>query len=171
MADLAGSLTYFFDQAGAVQRIEFRGTTADTSQLLAILSNQYGLRPSHISPPGEQRLELSNDRGLESYVQTTPAGVLWGNQPHESFRVNMVLNRPGMGHIAAPPTARLQAVLPALGDAAGEAGSSVSPLFPSEGTIPTAAGNQAQSDTPATDQSLVDEHGFRGRRPGWRWPN
>jgi hypothetical protein len=42
--DLTGSLTYYFDKQQQLQRILFRGYTGDPRPLVALLSQQYGLK-------------------------------------------------------------------------------------------------------------------------------
>jgi hypothetical protein len=43
--DVAGSLTYYFDQRHQLQRITFTGLTGDESRIITHLMNQFGLRP------------------------------------------------------------------------------------------------------------------------------
>src|SRR5690606_11819068 len=40
MHDLAGSLTYYFNRAGQVDRLSFRGRTGDTRQLVDLITRQ-----------------------------------------------------------------------------------------------------------------------------------
>src|SRR5690606_24322789 len=44
MTDVAGSLTYYFDVQGQVQKIRLVGKTADTSELVNLLTSRYGLQ-------------------------------------------------------------------------------------------------------------------------------
>jgi hypothetical protein len=44
--DVAGSLTYYFDQQHQLQRITLLGVTGDESRLVALACGQYGLRPT-----------------------------------------------------------------------------------------------------------------------------
>ena len=43
--DIAGSLTYYFDQRHQLQRITFTGLTGDESRVITHLMNKFGLRP------------------------------------------------------------------------------------------------------------------------------
>ncbi len=45
ISDLAGSLTYYFDENQVCQRITFRGWSGDSSKLVALLSQKYEFKP------------------------------------------------------------------------------------------------------------------------------
>ncbi len=173
MADLAGSLSYFFDNYGLLQRIEFHGTTADTTEIVSLLTTTYGFQPDNLSPAGNQRFTVTGPKGVESYLQTSPSGVLWGNQPHNSFVVDLVLNRPGSGRVANPPIPALGDFVPDLAVAPTASPNSEKPVFPGESVVPTAKESAAAApkEPPPQIESVVDEFGFRGRRPTSRWPN
>ena len=156
LGDLAGSLTYYFGRTGGIERIEFRGTTADTSQLISLLTSRYAFRPSLMAPAGEQWFEVHGSRGVESYLRTRPESVLWGNQPHQSNAVDLVLNRPGSGHVAKDAMPTIDSLLPELAEDAGP-----------DGSTQTAA----DSENSDSGSPYHEELGFRGRRPTPRWPN
>ncbi len=91
--DVAGSLTYFFDRAGQVQRISFKGNTGDTTRVIA-LAQQKGLQ-QQVSPiVGEQLFQVKRGNDVFSEVHTKPSAVLWSSSPHDSFAVEMDLQRP-----------------------------------------------------------------------------
>ncbi len=179
MVDLAGSLSYFFDNYGVLQRIEFHGTTADTTELVSLLRTNYGFQPDALSPAGDQRFTVAGSKGVESYLRTSPSGVLWGNQPHKSFAVDLVMNRPGSGRVANPPIPSLDELVPDLASAKPKpSANGGQPVFPGESVVPTAsesstaqAAATAPKEPPPQIESVVDEFGFRGRRPTSRWPN
>ena len=50
-ADVAGSLTYYFNQKQRVERITFFGTTGDTPRLVAFLESQYGFKREKTAEP------------------------------------------------------------------------------------------------------------------------
>jgi hypothetical protein len=85
--DVAGSLTYYFDQEHRVQRITLLGVTGDDTQVVAIVCGQFALRPT----------------------QTLERGLYYGGDlksPTSSLRV---ANLPVMK--AEASTARLQIAL------------------------------------------------------------
>ncbi len=121
MNDIAGSLSYYFNEQGQVDRIRFKGTTADTNRVIGLAMHQYGLQWQTPRVPGEQLLQARAGDEVVSQLRTFPEPVLWTNKPHGSFGVEMELNRPGSGRfvdltgpklvvpppapVAAPPAA------------------------------------------------------------------
>ena len=71
VADLAGSLTYYFNAQQQVQRITFRGTTGDPSALVALLAGRY-----HFAR------RLTNDPGVVLYEAVDSS-----NQPAGSLKI------------------------------------------------------------------------------------
>jgi hypothetical protein len=92
--DLAGSLTYFFDKVGRVQRISFHGTTGDTSPLVMLVAQGFGLRPQSTAVAGEQLYQVRRQDQIFSELRTRPAPILWASSPHESFAVDLELQGP-----------------------------------------------------------------------------
>ncbi|MDZ4659623.1 MAG: DUF6690 family protein [Bythopirellula sp.] len=91
--DLAGSLTYFFDQSGKVQRISFKGNTGDTTKVIA-LAQAYSLQPQASAIVGEQLFQTKRGNDVFSELRTRPSSVLWSSSPHDSFAVELDLQRP-----------------------------------------------------------------------------
>lgn len=91
--DLAGSLTYFFGSDGRVRRITFRGTTGDTNRLVSVAVQQYGLQPQATPVAGEQLFQVRRENLVFSQLRTRPAAVLWASSPHDSFTVDLDLQR------------------------------------------------------------------------------
>jgi hypothetical protein len=86
-SDVAGSLTYYFDQKHELQRITLLGVTGDDAQLVQLAVGNFGLRPT----------------------QTSDRGLYYGgdvNEPTSSLRVSHL---PVIS--AAAPNARLQVAL------------------------------------------------------------
>ena len=94
LSDLAGSLTYLFDADGRAERISFRGTTGDTTQLVMLLVRKYQLQRQPTMNPGEQLYQLRKGEEVYSELRTLPASVLWSSSPHNSFAVELELQRP-----------------------------------------------------------------------------
>jgi hypothetical protein len=93
--DLAGSLTYYFDSAGHVQHIAFRGRTGDTRRLANVVVTRFGLQSQPAAVPGEQLYQILWNGRPQSELRTRPAAVLWSSSPHSSFDVVLRLERPG----------------------------------------------------------------------------
>ncbi len=91
--DLAGSLTYYFDQDGRVQRLSFRGRTGDTSQLVRI-AQHYGLQRQPTPIVGQQLFQVRRGEQVFSELHTRPESILRTSSLHESFIVTLDLQRP-----------------------------------------------------------------------------
>jgi hypothetical protein len=91
LSDIAGSLTYYFAADGRVQRISFRGLTGDTTQLVGLVTQRYGLQAQPALAAGEQLFETRRDADVLSRLRTRPAPVLWASSPHDSFSVELDL--------------------------------------------------------------------------------
>jgi hypothetical protein len=91
--DLAGSLTYFFDSAGKVQRISFKGNTGDTTKIVMLAVQKYGLQQQTSAVVGEQVFQIKRGNDVYSELRTKPSSVLWSSAPHESFAVELDLQR------------------------------------------------------------------------------
>ncbi len=92
--DLAGSLTYFFGEDGRLQRISFVGRTGDSTQLVMLLVQRYGLVRQATPVVGEQVFQIRRKDQVFSEMRTRPAPVLWASTPHDSFSVELHLQRP-----------------------------------------------------------------------------
>lgn len=129
MHDLAGSLTYFFGVDGRVQRISFRGRTGDTTQLVGLVTQRYGLQPQSAIAVGEQLFQTRRGDDVLSQLHTRPSPVLWASSPHDSFTVELELQDPATGRplvldlppIPPPPAPVAQATPPGAAPADGAA--------------------------------------------------
>jgi len=92
--DLAGSLTYFFGGDGGLQRISFVGRTGDSTQLAMLMMQRYGLVRQATPVVGEQVFQVRRENQVFSEMRTRPAPVLWASTPHDSFSVELDLQRP-----------------------------------------------------------------------------
>lgn len=105
--DLAGSLTYYFNERGELQHIVFRGRTADTTKLVQFLTSTY--RFERVSAPaGEQLYQVRHGGRVQSELRTYPEPVLWSTSPHGSFAVDLRLERPGSNRALPPRTPQLE---------------------------------------------------------------
>jgi hypothetical protein len=107
--DLAGSLTYFFTPDGRLQRISFRGRTGDTTQIVALVTQQYGFQWQTPTAAGEQLLQIRRGEEILGELRSRPAAVLWSNSSNNSFSVNVELQNPATARPLAPILAPLPA--------------------------------------------------------------
>jgi hypothetical protein len=106
LADVAGSLTYYFNDQGQVQHIKLVGRTADTTQLVRFLVDTYGLERVQ-APVGQQVYQVGHGSQVQSRLTTRPEPVLWATSPHASFSLELELERPGSSRYLPPPEVKL----------------------------------------------------------------
>lgn len=156
-ADLAGSLTYYFNAQGQVDRLCFKGTTGDTRPLVHLVQSYYGLQRQTPESPGEQLYQARSGDKVVSQLRTFPEPVLWSSNPHNSFGVELELNRPGSGRYVEPPRPQLDA--PAVAQSTPPAAPEKTPAASSP-----ASGTEQSAEAPAPKIEY-------GRPPEFRWPN
>ena len=124
--DLAGSLTYYFSESGRVERISFYGRTGDTTQLVMLVAQRYGLQQQSTVVVGEQLWQIRRGEQVFSELRSRPAPVLWANSPHNSFTVELELQHPNATTplpqrtplVVSPAPEQPPAAVPAVGEEA-----------------------------------------------------
>lgn len=103
--DLAGSLTYYFDQEKQLQRITFQGTTGDERRLVAMLQQVYEfeLEPS---VAGTMYMVKWNGEPV-SVLRVEPAPVINANLPHTRLNLHLEINRPSRYYALSPEVKQL----------------------------------------------------------------
>lgn len=140
MTDVAGSLSYYFDAAGVLQRMTLHGRTADTSRIVGLATSRFGMTPAAGSP-GDQVFQAVENKSLRGVLRTRPEGTLWATSPHGSFTVDLDVTRPGSPYVARALTPRLDIPSatppppPRLAEAKNP-NEGLSPVFPSQGVVP-----------------------------------
>jgi hypothetical protein len=104
VSDLAGSLTYYFDSAGQVQRVTFHGQTGDPYPLVALMQTQYRLRVQTPQIPGEHLFQVRWNGRPTSELRVTSASVISASTPHENYQVKLELAHPSSGRFLDDPT-------------------------------------------------------------------
>ncbi len=155
MTDLAGSLSYYFNAQGRVDRLRFHGQTADTTALLNIAQRNYGMTPQP-GLAGEQLLQAFENGKVLCELRTRPDSVLWSTSPHNSFVIDLELNRPGAGQYVRPR--QLKPQLPPEPE-----------QLATEAPKPSPSG--AETDQPVTKVEEVANSLQNAKRPTFRWPN
>lgn len=92
--DLAGSLTYYFNNEQKVQRITFLGTTGDTRPLVNLVTSRYGLVRQQDDGPGVHLYQFRSGKKVASELRIKPARTVSLAEPHSRFEVALVLERP-----------------------------------------------------------------------------
>lgn len=92
--DLAGTLTYYFDRADRLQRINIHGFTGDPHRLVALLTGSYGL--SH-TPSLEAGVYTKRWNGVPvHFLRLTHAPVVYADAVHQKYTVFLELNQPNL---------------------------------------------------------------------------
>lgn len=174
MTDIAGSLTYYFNAAGQVDKIRLTGNTADTRELVRLLTQRFGFRPAMPLVAGEQAFRVEADGQVQSELTTRPASVLWTTSPHNSFAIELEMNRPGSGRYVKRPLPKLQAIdtpsTPPLLPGQQPPRPPGQPVLPGEVIVPSADNVPAQQAS--TKKEAPDEPPVKKvPKPPLRWPN
>jgi hypothetical protein len=94
VADLAGSLTYYFNSQQQVERITLRGTTGDPNALVALLAGRYHFARRLTNDPGTVLFETVNSSNQSAgTLKIRSAAVVKANQPYTRFEVDLVMDR------------------------------------------------------------------------------
>jgi hypothetical protein len=93
-ADLAGSLTYFFNEEQQVQRIHFQGHTGDARPLVGFLTQRYGFARRTSGDAGQFEYEVRRNGRAVSELLIRNAPVIDASQPQSRFRVDFRVERP-----------------------------------------------------------------------------
>jgi hypothetical protein len=92
--DLAGSLTYYFDQQQQVKFLTFHGVTGDPRKLVSMVVQQYGFKPEPTDDPALSLYLVKWNGKPVSELRVRTARVLRHDQPHQRFQVDLAMKRP-----------------------------------------------------------------------------
>lgn len=93
-ADLAGSLTYYFDQHRQLRRIMFKGTTGDLAALRGVLS-RFGMVHRPTNDPALMVFESMTPAGkMNGLARIRTAPVIQAADPLRRYEVHLVVDRP-----------------------------------------------------------------------------
>ncbi len=95
LADVAGSLTYYFDEQGLVQRIALVGRTGNTTQLEQLATQQFGLQRQATPIAGQRLYQLKSGDKVFGELRLRPSPVIMADDPYDSFSIDLQLQRPG----------------------------------------------------------------------------
>lgn len=154
MTDLAGSLTYYFDNTGVLQRMRFSGRTADTSRIVELARGRFRMTPRSGQISGDQLFQAVQDDKLRGELRTRPRGVLWSTSPHDSFEVHMEATRPGSPYSVTPYREKFNPPGGAAAEVAAKPNGEGDPIFPARSVVPDASSaEQAAQSAAAAEQA------------------
>lgn len=99
--DVAGSLTYFFNAAGAVEHISFRGRTGDPRYLVHFLQRTYQFEAEE-APPGEVLMQVKRTGVPQSEYRSRQNAILTNASPLSNYELELELARPGSKRLLPP---------------------------------------------------------------------
>lgn len=104
--DVAGSLTYYFDDHHQVQRITLQGTTGDERRLVQLLTTQFGLQPAPTVRAGLYTLD--GPAGMQSSLQVIHLPVVRSTTPNNRVEIAVDLQRTAIRTVVDPAAAAPQ---------------------------------------------------------------
>lgn len=91
--DLAGSLTYYFDQQQRVARITFSGTTGDPRRLITLVTARFGFRPDSSEDPAVVVYDVKWNNKPQSELRIRPVQIVRANEPRSRYQVELSIRR------------------------------------------------------------------------------
>jgi len=88
--DVAGALTYYFDESDGLKQVSFRGTTGDPSRLIYWLQAQYGFRPQRAAP-GLKRFVVRYNGEEISEMEVHPAAIIHGGASLSRYDIYLTM--------------------------------------------------------------------------------
>jgi hypothetical protein len=92
--DIAGSLTYYFNNRSQCVRITLQGTTGDARKLVALVTQRFGFKPQTSPEPGLYLYQVRWNGSALSELHIRPSRVVRANAPLSRFEVLLALNNP-----------------------------------------------------------------------------
>ncbi len=94
--DLAGALTYYFDNQQQLQRIAFRGTTGEPQRIITMLQQKFHLtkRPTVLIG---LYIKSQNRRPVSVLMITQSPHAATPNKTYSQYTIQFELNRPAIG--------------------------------------------------------------------------
>ena len=103
--DLAGTLTYYFDASGALQRITIHGFTGNPGPLVETMTQHYGLTRE---PSLEAGVYTRRWNGQPvQLLRLTHAPVVYADAAHQKYTVFIELNQPNLTYGISPEARRI----------------------------------------------------------------
>lgn len=94
--DIAGTLTYYFDGAGGLQRLTIHGFTGNPSTLISTMTEHYGLQSE---PTLEAGVYTRRWNGHPvHFLRLTHAPVVYSDAIHHKYTVFLELNSPNLAY-------------------------------------------------------------------------
>jgi hypothetical protein len=93
-SDLAGSLTYYFNESQTLQRIQFQGNTGDAGPLANFLVQQHNFQRRTSGDPSQMIYDVRRDGKAVSQLIVRSAPLIDAAAPQSRYHVELTLERP-----------------------------------------------------------------------------
>ncbi len=93
-SDLAGALTYYFNEMGNVQRFAFHGTTGDARRFVQFMQSYHKFERRFGDDPSTFLYQVEQDGKALSELRVKAAPVIRNNSPYDRFEVTFEIRRP-----------------------------------------------------------------------------
>ena len=105
--DLAGSISYYFDQSDRLQRVMLHGFTGDPNAVITAMTEHYGLQSE---PSLEAGVYTKRWNGMPvHFLRITRAPIVYSDALHHKFTVFLELNQPDLRYGISPEAQRIVA--------------------------------------------------------------
>jgi hypothetical protein len=92
--DIAGSITYYFDDEDVLKRITFRGKTGDTRRLVRHLESHLGFKRTSTTNPNVYLYQTLWNGKPSGQLWIQPAAVIHSDNRLERFEITLAVDRP-----------------------------------------------------------------------------
>ena len=93
-ADVAGSLTYYFNAKQRLERITFFGTTGDGRKLVALLESRFAFKRGNANEPNLFLYQVKSWGKVQSEMRIRPSPIVRSEVPNTRFEVALLIDRP-----------------------------------------------------------------------------
>jgi hypothetical protein len=94
--DVAGTLTFYFDQSDRLQRLTFHGFTGDTRRFAGVMVTHYGLQREPALEAGAYTKRWNGSP--VHFMRLTHAPVVYSDAVHQKYTVFLELNQPNLAY-------------------------------------------------------------------------
>lgn len=94
--DLAGTLTYYFDKQGKVQRLTLHGFTGSPQKIVSTMTSHYGLTHEPALEAGVYTKRWN--RQPVHFLRLTHAPVIYSDAVHQKYTLFLELNHPNLAY-------------------------------------------------------------------------
>jgi hypothetical protein len=90
--DIAGTITYYFDHGGTLQRVNLHGFTGDPRRVIATMQQHFHMKPEPTLDAGVSVVRWNGaPTGL---LKVTRAPVMYADATHQKYTVFLEINQP-----------------------------------------------------------------------------